>query len=327
MSYKKRFWHIVSEIESVLEGLNNHPDYSGVIRKQSINYLMAEANKSSAKIEVDFKDTSKNKKKIAYNRLSEALDFVSSVVADRKKSGNLLYDHYLLIQAASILEPEKNKGSTYRHNIAQIGSSYKSFENIEYDVDNVLYHLNSGTNHPIFNAIDAHLQLINIHPFKDGNGRLSRLIQNFFLTDNNYTPSIIVPSCGDDYMKLVERAREDREKNLSSRFSQSSKELDFFSFVAESILCTSKCLEDELSKNKFFQVNFSNVDNGELFNYLKRMRSSLRRNNSNVKIKVVDGSSKRKNIRVKGDISRDDLKTILDNMIKKEEVSYKIQKI
>lgn len=45
--------------------------------------------------------------------------------------------------------------------------------------------------HPIERATILHGEFVKIHPFLDGNGRISRLLLNFELMRNNYPPIII----------------------------------------------------------------------------------------------------------------------------------------
>lgn len=45
--------------------------------------------------------------------------------------------------------------------------------------------------HPVKLAADAHLKLVSIHPFVDGNGRTARLLMNLILTLNGYPMTVI----------------------------------------------------------------------------------------------------------------------------------------
>lgn len=57
------------------------------------------------------------------------------------------------------------------------------------------------------NAIDAHLRLVTIHPFSDGNGRTSRLLMNLELMRGGYPPIIIHPDQRPDYIDSLEQAQ------------------------------------------------------------------------------------------------------------------------
>jgi len=49
-----------------------------------------------------------------------------------------------------------------------------------------------GALHPVEFAARVHADFVNIHPFKDGNGRTARLIMNFELMRAGF-PTVIVP--------------------------------------------------------------------------------------------------------------------------------------
>ena len=52
--------------------------------------------------------------------------------------------------------------------------------------------LNKSQGHPVEQAALAHLDLVGIHPFVDGNGRTSRLLMNLILMKRGYFPAIIL---------------------------------------------------------------------------------------------------------------------------------------
>ena len=57
--------------------------------------------------------------------------------------------------------------------------------------------------HPVALAVAAHLRFVTIHPFVDGNGRMSRLLMNLVLMKRGYAPVCILPSCRPEYMGAV----------------------------------------------------------------------------------------------------------------------------
>ncbi len=50
------------------------------------------------------------------------------------------------------------------------------------------YKKSGKTTNPVILSALAHFRFVNIHPFGDGNGRVSRLIMNYVLIKNNYPP-------------------------------------------------------------------------------------------------------------------------------------------
>lgn len=62
-----------------------------------------------------------------------------------------------------------------------------------------------GEYHPVEFAALLHKRFVFIHPFKDGNGRLARLLMNAALIQSGYVPAIIPPILRPDYITLLER--------------------------------------------------------------------------------------------------------------------------
>jgi len=59
--------------------------------------------------------------------------------------------------------------------------------------------------HPVMFAAEAHRQLVNIHPFTDGNGRVSRLVMNTFLYQDKLFPVSIPVLRRADYYHVLEK--------------------------------------------------------------------------------------------------------------------------
>ncbi len=54
-------------------------------------------------------------------------------------------------------------------------------------------------------ALEAHLRLVTIHPFSDGNGRTARLLMNLILLQAGYPPLVIRPEDRADYLESIEQ--------------------------------------------------------------------------------------------------------------------------
>ncbi len=59
-------------------------------------------------------------------------------------------------------------------------------------------------NDPIEKALRFHYDLVSIHPFTDGNGRVSRLVMNTILMQNDFPPIIIPPEEKAKYIQVLE---------------------------------------------------------------------------------------------------------------------------
>lgn len=68
------------------------------------------------------------------------------------------------------------------------------------------YAKNKKILNPVELAALAHLKFVTVHPFADGNGRISRLIMNFILNRNGY-PMLDIPYDGrNSYYNALERS-------------------------------------------------------------------------------------------------------------------------
>lgn len=56
-------------------------------------------------------------------------------------------------------------------------------------------------------AFEAHLRLVNIHPFNDGNGRVARLLMNLILLRGGYPPVAVRPEDRTVYIRSLQEAQ------------------------------------------------------------------------------------------------------------------------
>lgn len=80
--------------------------------------------------------------------------------------------------------------------------------------------------HPVEFAAQLHKRFVFIHPFIDGNGRLSRLLMNTALIQDGYMLAVIPPVLRQEYISLLERAHKD--------------DRPFMDFIAERVLESEK---------------------------------------------------------------------------------------
>ena len=92
--------------------------------------------------------------------------------------------------------------------------------------------------HPVEFAAQLHKRFVFIHPFKDGNGRVARLLMNLALIQDGYLPAVIPPILRGDYVVSLERAHRD--------------DGDFMEFIAE------REYESQKEMLRLFQIPFPN---------------------------------------------------------------------
>lgn len=76
------------------------------------------------------------------------------------------------------------------------------------------YHKNKNNLHPVELAAIAHLKFVTIHPFGDGNGRITRLVMNFILNKKNYPMYDIAYEKRDSYYNALERSQIKKEDKI-----------------------------------------------------------------------------------------------------------------
>ncbi len=76
------------------------------------------------------------------------------------------------------------------------------------------YHKNKKKLHPIELAALVHLKFVSIHPFTDGNGRISRLLMNFILNKHGFPMLNIKYSDRDSYYNSLERSQTKKQDKI-----------------------------------------------------------------------------------------------------------------
>ena len=84
--------------------------------------------------------------------------------------------------------------------------------------------------HPVIFAAKLHEELVNIHPFVDGNGRTARLLMNLALFQTGYPVTVIPPILRADYIALVKQTQNNKKDDT-----------DFVNFIS--------CMAYESSKD------------------------------------------------------------------------------
>ena len=105
------------------------------------------------------------------------------------------------------------------------------------------YNRNEKKLHPIELAAELHLRFVFIHPFIDGNGRVSRLLMNLALLRNGFTIAIIPAILRHEYIRSLEAAHTDKSI--------------FFDFIADRVIATQSDLI-RLLKSQDDTVNTTN---------------------------------------------------------------------
>jgi Fic family protein len=158
---------------------------------------------------------------------AQAYDFMFSLLGSRR----ITEDDALTMHRMFYKDINPEAAGRYRTDPVIItGSQYAvcKVEQIENEMKKLFQWAASERDkyHPVEFAAQLHKRFVFIHPFIDGNGRISRLLMNTALIQSGYLLAIIPPVLRHDYISLLELAHKD--------------DRPFIDFIAERVLETEK---------------------------------------------------------------------------------------
>jgi Fic family protein len=129
------------------------------------------------------------------------------------------------------IEPEY--AGRYRDmNVIITGSNYSvtDFNNIHDEINRLIMWIKEYRQH--YHSVEfaalLHKRFVFIHPFKDGNGRVARLLMNTVLIQDGYMLAIIPPILRNEYISLLEKAHKNDKQFIefiAEREKESQKEV------------------------------------------------------------------------------------------------------
>lgn len=141
---------------------------------------------------------------------AKAYDYMFTLLGDKEiTEKDILYLHKLFYQNI-----DAEFAGRYRDIPVFIsGSNYPvtKVENIQSEIEDLCEWIKTERNeyNPVEFAAILHKRFVLIHPFKDGNGRVARLLMNTALIQEGYLPALIPPILRADYISLLEKAHID----------------------------------------------------------------------------------------------------------------------
>lgn len=160
---------------------------------------------------------------------AQAYDFMFTLLRNNQLTeSDILTMHRMFYKDIDI-----NFAGCYRtQSVIITGSKYPvcKVENIQKEMDGLLHWIMTERNkyHPIEFAAQLHKRFVFIHPFVDGNGRISRLLMNSTLIQDGYMLAVIPPILRHEYIHLLEQAHQDDRPFMdfiAERVFESEKEI------------------------------------------------------------------------------------------------------
>lgn len=141
---------------------------------------------------------------------AKAYDYMFTLLGNKEiDEKDILYLHKLFYQNID----EDSAGKFRNIPVFISGSNYPvtKVENITNEINSLCkWIITERKNfHPVVFAALVHKKFVFIHPFKDGNGRVARLLMNTALIQDGYLPALIPPILRTEYISLLEKAHKD----------------------------------------------------------------------------------------------------------------------
>lgn len=158
---------------------------------------------------------------------AQAYDFMFTLLHNQNITENDAINMHRMFYSG--INPQE-AGNYRDHPVIITGSKYAvcKTDKIQYEIEKLFKWVSDERKnyHPVEFAAQLHKRFVLIHPFIDGNGRISRLLMNTALIQAGYLLAVIPPVLRQEYISLLERAHKD--------------DRPFVEFVAERVLESEK---------------------------------------------------------------------------------------
>lgn len=136
---------------------------------------------------------------------AEAFDLMIELVESKKKVSQEIIQKIHEFVTKGIL---KNPGQYRTENVAITGAKIRppSYPKIIKSMDEYIQNIEKLKLHTIKKASFIHHEFVRIHPFIDGNGRVARLLTNFYLMKKGYPPIVVQKEDRKNYYKSLNKA-------------------------------------------------------------------------------------------------------------------------
>jgi len=141
---------------------------------------------------------------------AQAIDYIKELVGKKRQEltkADILNIHKLVLQ--KINDPYAGRYRDIDVELAGIDFELPSHLQVPPLMEEFMTWLTGeNSDHPIKIAADAHLKLVSIHPFVDGNGRTARLLMNLLLIQTGYPPALVRKEDRNDYIDSIGLAQQ-----------------------------------------------------------------------------------------------------------------------
>ena len=146
--------------------------------------------------------------------------------------------HQIITEEEMKANPGKIRNNSVAINVDNEIINFPPASKVESLMEYFLEWLHEEKNtHPIIDSAIVHFKLVNIHPFRNGNGRTARLLMNLLLARAGYPPVVIPPRARPEYSSLLAQYMAQRDPDLVMEPTLQDM-LPFIHFIAEHLEAT-----------------------------------------------------------------------------------------
>lgn len=146
---------------------------------------------------------------------AKAIDFVKNLILSKKTRQDISENDILEIHKIILTGIDDHNAGKYRNIAVRISGADVILPNPmkvpELMTDFIQWLNQKNNDHPAKISADAHLKLVSIHPFTDGNGRTARLLMNLILMQTGFPLAIIQNKNRKQYINALEKAQTKNE--------------------------------------------------------------------------------------------------------------------
>lgn len=151
--------------------------------------------------------------------IDEAKNHILAINFLKSYKGDMTELFILKLHSIILKDISEKFAGRYRKNPVRIFRSdarFPDYEKVPQLVKNLVhwYKIHKTNMHPFELAVIFSVKLVSIHPFIDGNGRISRLIMNFLLKKKGYPWINIYMKQRADYLKVIRKANDEDYKPI-----------------------------------------------------------------------------------------------------------------
>jgi Fic family protein len=240
---------ILDEAIKRKENLIKHAAYHCHREDELADSLHIDAIKHSASIEIDRAAEICSAKKIKEWIKEDAENLIEAGRWARYNYEGKLNEKFIK-SIANTVDPFTNRNGNYRTETVTVrGASWSppGPEKINDEMSNFIAN-NETLENSIDKAVHAHFHLARIHPFRDGNGRTARLVQNTILYFAKYPPIIIREEDKSMYGVLLDSAI-DSYKKSGEEGDITKEKNEFYNFLAKKIIQSFDEISEKIKKS------------------------------------------------------------------------------